>query len=138
MFVARWSLTNTDPELSRVQPSSGKFLMSYPVKRWVPPHLPTVPKHRFRESSQMAAHDSFASSGPLRMSPRPDRLGTIGGGEGSCAGRIEGRIVGKLIKVDTSRSNRPWLPVEFDPPGPRRTRPRLGKVLCQGASYGHL
>src|SRR5512135_3715875 len=62
------------PELSRVQPSSGKFLVSSPVKRWVPPHLPTVPEHRFRESSQMAAHDSFASSGPSADSRLFSRL----------------------------------------------------------------
>src|SRR5512135_459290 len=72
--MSKRSLTNTSPELSRVRPSSGKFLVSYPVKRWIPPHLPTVPEHRFRESSQMAAHDSFASSGPNSWGLQRTRL----------------------------------------------------------------
>ena len=33
MLVARWSLTNTDPELSRVQPFSGKSLVPVVGKR---------------------------------------------------------------------------------------------------------
>ena len=70
MVVSRWSLANTDPELSRVQPFSGKFRVDIPVKCRDSPHLTTAPEHRFRESPQMAAHDSFASSGPSRASRR--------------------------------------------------------------------
>jgi hypothetical protein len=70
VVVSKKSLINTSPELFRVHPSSGKLLASYPMKRWVPPHLPTVPEHCFRESSQMATHDSFARTEPEAQEAR--------------------------------------------------------------------
>jgi hypothetical protein len=51
-------------ELPRKQPFSGKLTASCPAKRGFLLHLTTATTHRFRESSQMAAHDSFARIRP--------------------------------------------------------------------------
>src|SRR5262245_29095535 len=48
------------------------FLLSCPEQRGVSLHLPTAPEHHFRESSQMAAHDSFARFRPIRFQERAD------------------------------------------------------------------
>jgi hypothetical protein len=63
------SLANTGLELSRPRPSSGMFPASCPETCGVSPHRPTAPEHRFRESSQVAAHDRFTRTGPS-SSPR--------------------------------------------------------------------
>src|SRR5262245_59319129 len=49
------------------------FLGSCPEKRGFSSHLPPAPAHRFRESSQMAAHDSFARTGPKNPPRTVDR-----------------------------------------------------------------
>jgi hypothetical protein len=63
-------------------PFTGKFPASCPAKRGVPLHLTTAAEHRFRESSQMAAHDSFARIRPTSAEARP-RAKTASRGRGA-------------------------------------------------------
>lgn len=57
------------PELSRVQPSSGKFWVLSPAESGVSPCSPRVSKHCFRESpnsrGQMVLGGSVPGSGPI-------------------------------------------------------------------------